>query len=245
MAQLDEDLNGELSVAELNEALRMLDTEITAAMIDSDGDGVITTEEMEAFLHKHPDLMSTMCTSALVEETAFELKLGQSYLPGEMLHHRHCQGFPRSRVELALAPINIVLDMRDMAVINLVTTSASKGFGTSFPVDHMLEATSPGDGANATKASTPPPVDPCDTAATEFDVIVGRKSQAAHGHGAIPCGAIPVSISVRRAGVSILQFSAQLRVEALRQTLGVLRVRGDLNLFGSCENEERGYVLPI
>ena len=52
MAQLDEDLNGELSVAELNEALRMLDTEITAAMIDSDGDGVITTEEMEAFLRK-------------------------------------------------------------------------------------------------------------------------------------------------------------------------------------------------
>ena len=245
MAQLDEDLNGELSVAELNEALRMFDTKITAAMIDSDCDGVITTDEMEIFLREHPDLMSTMCKSALVEETAFELRVEWSCLPGEMLHHRHCQGFPRFRVELAVAPIDIVLDMRDMAVVNLVTNSASKGFGTIFPVDHMLEVTSPEDGVNGIKASTPPPsVDPCDTAATEFDVIIGRKSQAALGHGAVPSGALPISISVRRAGVSILQFSVQLRVDVLRHTLGVLRARGDINLFGSCENEERGCWEP-
>ena len=71
--------------------------------------------------------MRAMCTSALVEETAFETRLGLSYLPSEMLRHRHCQGFPRSRVELALAPVSVVVDMRDMATINTLTVSATKG----------------------------------------------------------------------------------------------------------------------
>eukprot|EP01046_Picozoa_sp_COSAG06_P014022 COSAG06_NODE_858_length_11909_cov_6.018036_14_plen_125_part_00 len=91
------------------------------------GDGDISTLEMEEFLLNHPQLMRAMCTSALVEETAFETRLGLSYLPSEMLRHRHCQGFPRSRVELALAPVSVVVDMRDMATINTLTVSATKG----------------------------------------------------------------------------------------------------------------------
>ena len=163
-------------------------------------DGDITTQEMEEWLRKHPDVMQLMCTSNLIENTALEIRCGMSYLPSDMLRHRHCQGFTRSRVEVALAPIRAVLDMRDMATINALSVSAGKGFATIFPVDDFYVEPELAD------LAPPPPVDANEVAATEFDVIVGRKhlqtdgSFCEHLDGSVPAGAIPISVTMRRAG---------------------------------------------
>lgn len=243
MAQLDEDTNGTLTTAELDAALQLYSTKFSADEIDLDGDGEITTQEMKAFLDDHPDLMEMMCTSVLVDETGFELRLDQSFLPAQMLRHRYCQGFARSRLEVAIAPIDVVLDMRDMAVISLITTSAAKGFETMFPVDDTLAV-------GTMEAEQPAAADPYDAVGTEFDIIIGRKVRDEHNEfhteldGSIPFGCLHVSVSVRRAGVSILRLAAQLHIDVLRQTLGVLRIRGDMTVFGSCENEEHGCWEP-
>ena len=203
MAQLDEDTDGSLTTAELDEALQLYDTRNsggkgtngsqTAADVDENEDGDITTAEMEEWLRKNPEVMRLMCTSALIEDTALEMRCGMSYLPSDMLRHRHCQGFPRYRVEVALAPINVVLDMRDMATINTLSVSAGKGFATIFPVDDFYVEQ---DLADLAAAAVPPLGDPNEIAATEFDMIVGRKHlderglmrEREHLDGSVPTG---------------------------------------------------------
>ena len=245
MTQLDEDGDGELDAAELNQALQLFDTKLTASDVDADGDGTITVDEMRDLLLKPENrkLSDEMRESDLIKSTALEARIGQSYLPSDMLRHRYCLGFPRTRAEVEISPIDVLVDMRDMSTINALSASGAKGANTVMPVDrYAVAATAAGPEA---EDAAPDAADDDTGPATKFDIILGRKDgDKPRLDGTVPSGAIPVCVKVRRAGVSILTVEARLRVDVLRQTNLVTKARGEVTIFGACENEERGSWEP-